>query len=383
MLRPAWLTSGPVAQILATLTGAGHAAFVVGGAVRDSLLGGAPEDIDIATSAHPEAVTHAFEDRARVVPTGVEHGTVTVVLAGRAIEVTTFRRDVATDGRHAKVDFTAKVDEDARRRDFTFNALYLDSEGRILDPTGGLADLRAGRVRFIGDAAARIREDYLRSLRYFRFFARFGDQTRGHDPTALDAIVANLDGIAGLPAERVTDEVRKLLAAPEPDMALAGMQTTGLLAKVLPGAALPATFELLHLEKVAGVAPDPLLRLACLGGWDGLRLSRAEARRLKLLTQTRGSETGLSEIAWRHGAEIARDTALLRAAGLSEPLAPGALDEIEKGATARLPLSAADLMPELEGETLGRALAAAERHWIDSGFTASRDRLIEVARKRG
>jgi len=222
------------------------------------------------------------------VPTGIDHGTVTVVSDGKPHEVTTFREDVDTFGRHAEVAFGSDLQADARRRDFTMNALYAQPDGTVIDPLGGMDDLAARRVRFIGDAAARIAEDYLRILRFFRFHAHYGDPASGLDADALAACAANLDGLDGLSRERVGAEMRKLLSAPDPAPAAAAMQAAGVLAIVLPGADTRALAPLVHLEDRTTTPPDAIRRLAALGGADvaeRLRLSRAEAKRLARLAE--------------------------------------------------------------------------------------------------
>lgn len=228
------------------------------GCVRNALLGAEASDIDIATDAHPERVVElAAGAGLKAIPTGIEHGTVTVVSGGIPHEITTFRRDVETDGRRATVAFSDTVSEDAARRDFTMNALYARPDGTLLDPLGGLPDLNARHVRFIGQAKDRIREDYLRSLRYFRFHAWYGDAAAGFDPDALDAIASNLDGLERLSRERVGAEILKLLAAPDPAPAIAAMRGAGVLGAVLPGADDRSLAVLVSLEQAADAAADP------------------------------------------------------------------------------------------------------------------------------
>ena len=383
-MTPDWLSRAPVAPVLEALEGTGHRAFVVGGAVRNAIMGRPVRDFDVATSATPDEVAAAFGKHARVVPTGVGHGTVTVVLGAFAVEVTTFRRDVATDGRRAVVAFSTDPGEDARRRDFTMNAIYLDRRGAVLDPVGGVADARAGRLRFIGAPDDRIREDYLRALRYFRLFAEYGDPTKGFDTAAVSAIAANLDGLALLSVERVTDEVLKLLAAPDPAFAIAGMERSGVLTAILPGAATTAFFELVHIEAAAQVAPDPIRRLAALTFDCPLRLSRKDAQKFDRLQALRGAATGIAEIAWREGATLALDTALLRAAGLSQPFEHDRVGrDIAHAAAAVRPISARDLMDDLRGRALGEALDRATAAWIASDFTLTREALLAIARNEG
>jgi poly(A) polymerase len=313
------------------------------------------------------------------VPTGIDHGTVTVVSEGKPHEVTTFREDVDTFGRHAQVAFGTDLHADARRRDFTMNALYARPDGTVIDPLGGIDDLIARRVRFIGDGATRIKEDYLRILRFFRFHACYGDAGAGLDPDALAACAAHLDGLAGLSRERVGAEMRKLLAAPDPAPAVAAMQRAGVLSAILPGADARPLAPLIHLESETNTAPSALRRLAALGGEDTpgrLRLSRTEARRLTLLRDGASSAMPPAEIGYRYGATDGMDMLLLRAALLDTPLDPIASDILERGANAKFPVKPADLMPDYTGPALGQKLQELEDRWIASGFTLSREELL-------
>jgi poly(A) polymerase len=213
-LTAPWLTAPHLRAVSAAFAAADLPVFIVGGAVRNAILGLAAADIDMATPATPDQVVALLAAAGlKSAPTGAAHGTITAIAEHRGIEVTTFRADVITDGRHATVAFTTDIAEDAARRDFTMNALYADPEGRVIDPLGGLSDLLARRVRFIGAAEDRIREDYLRILRFFRFHAWYGDPDGGLDPDGLAACAALSDGIARLSRERVGAEMRKLLSA--------------------------------------------------------------------------------------------------------------------------------------------------------------------------
>lgn len=373
-----WIKDQDLQAVLYCLTSAGHQALLVGGCVRNGLLGVAIDDIDIATDAPPETVIALAKAAGlRVVPTGIDHGTVTVIAGGKPHEVTTFRRDVETDGRRAVVAFSDRIDEDAMRRDLTMNALYANASGLIIDPLGGLPDLLARRVRFVGKPEDRIREDYLRILRFFRFHARYGDQALGFDAEGLAACAALSAGIETLSRERVGHEMLKLLAAPDPSPAIAAMQATGVLAQVLTGADSRALAPLVHFE--SGLAPDAIRRLSVLGGASAapaLRLSRDQARRLEVLRDGIGAMTGALELAYRHGADAARDILLARGAIFGQPLASDWQADIAKGATAVFPVRAADLAPTLSGPALGRKLKELEARWITSGFKLSREQLI-------
>ena len=370
-----WLTDPAVRRVCAMLTDAGHQVWFVGGCVRNALIGAGASDLDITTDARPETVTELGEKSGfRVVPTGIDHGTVTVVVDGTPFEITTFRRDVDTDGRHAIVAFADTAEEDARRRDFTMNALYAAPDGTVFDPLGGAPDALARHVRFIGDPHQRIREDYLRILRFFRFFAWYGNPAYGIDAEGLAACAAHVDGIDGLSAERIGQEMRKLLLAPDPAPAVASMAACGALLRVLPGAGPDALTVLVHIEEMAKLEPDVIRRLAALGGDpDRLRLTRAEAAHHAIL---RDMDPGTAEVAYRHGAATAIDRAAVLAASLSQPISAADLDAARLGEGQVLPVKAADFMPALQGPALGAALRRAEARWIASGFTLTRDDLL-------
>ncbi len=371
------LAPGPARTVLDLLSAGGHRAWIVGGAVRDALLGRPLGDFDVTTDAHPERVIELAQAASlRTVPTGLDHGTVTV-LAGRPIEVTTLRRDVETDGRHATVAFGTSAEEDAARRDFTVNALYLAPDGTLLDPTGGLPDLQARRIRFVGDPGTRIREDYLRSLRYFRFHAQVGDPHEGLDPDALDAVARNLDGLDTLSRERVGHEVLRLLAAPHPAPAVAAMRITGALARILPGAGDGLLGPLVHIDEEARLPLNPLRRLAALGGEEPaerLRLSKQQARKLERLTEHMASPLAPGELGYRLGEAEALDVLALRAALSNALLDPRAAEAARHGAAQSFPLRAIDLAP-LAGPDLGRRLKDLERAWIASGFALTPEGL--------
>jgi poly(A) polymerase len=375
-----WISRPGTRAVCRAIEAGGYQALFVGGCVRNALLGEPVGDIDIATDAAPDAVIElARAAGLKPVPTGIDHGTVTVVAGGAPHEVTTFRKDVETYGRRARVAYSGDVVEDARRRDFTMNALYARADGTVLDPLDGLPDLQARRVRFIGDPAARIREDYLRILRFFRFHAWYG--AGGLDPDGLDACARLAEGVADLSRERVGGEMLKLLAAPDPAPAVAAMRASGVLAHVLPGADDRLLAPLVHLEMGAGLAPDRLRRLAALGGEDvagRLRLSKADSRRRDTLVDRAATGAAAAELGYREGAETARDILLLRAAMENRAVTAAEQADLARGAQARFPVSAHDLMPAYEGPALGRKLDTLERAWIDSRFTLDRDALLSM-----
>jgi poly(A) polymerase len=397
-----WMTAPATTAVLDALEAAGGPGCVrfVGGCVRNAVIGRPIADIDLATTLPPAAVTAALKAAGvRAIPTGVEHGTVTAIYRGRPIEVTTLRRDVETDGRRAVVAFTTDWREDAERRDFTLNALYADRAGILFDPTGhGVADARAGRIVFVGDPLMRLREDHLRSLRFFRFLAWYG---RGEpDPAAIAAITALKDQVANLAAERISAELLKLLAAADPRAAVQLMHATGVLAVVLPGPLdLDRFLALVAIELTLGET-DALLRLAALLPDDPveaartaerLRLSNAERDRLAAaLTPAPPILGDLSPPAarvwiYRRGGQAFRDRAKLNwaAAGGGEEEAWRRLLTIAQGWTPpTLPVGGADVLAAgaSKGPKVGETLRALEAWWIAGDFTA--DRAAALARLR-
>ncbi|AHD02605.1 CCA tRNA nucleotidyltransferase [Leisingera methylohalidivorans] len=377
-----WLKDPATQAVCKAVMGDGAQVLFVGGCVRNALLGEAVSDMDIATDALPGQVV-ALAGRAgiKAVPTGIDHGTVTLIKNGIPHEITTFRKDVATDGRRAVVAYSTEITEDARRRDFTMNAIYARPDGEIVDPLGGMADLQKRRIRFIGTAENRIREDYLRSLRYFRFHAWYGDHTLGFDPNALAAIAANLEGLATLSKERVGAEIMKLLAAPDPAPAVAAMRQAGVLAQILPGSDDRALAPLIHLE--ANRPASALRRLGALGGHglkDALRLSKAQASHLETVREAAAGAAGAGELGYRIGAEQALDAMLLRTAMLEQPVSPTLETDIALGAGMVFPVKARDLLPDLKGPALGSALKKMETEWVASGFSLSREQLLDSLR---
>lgn len=380
-----FLSSPGLQRLLSALTDAGHQALIVGGAVRNALLGENVSDVDLSTDARPERVADLAKDVGmKAVPTGIDHGTVTIVAPDdnrwRSFEVTTFRRDVETDGRHAVVSFSTAIEDDAQRRDFTMNALYATADGQVLDPIGGLPDLMARKLRFVGDARARITEDYLRILRFFRFHAWYGAPGAA-DPDAVAACADLAQGLDRISKERIGDEMRKLLSAPDPGDALRLMNETGVLQQILPGAGIDLFNALLRVED----PPDWVLRLATLQADDprtALRLGNRTFENIARLQNLAGRDDSLERVAYTHGTQLARQLALYRLA-LGHSISPDWAQRINHAQSQKLPICAADLMPAMNGPALGIALRAADEHWIETGFQASRDELLTVARAAG
>lgn len=378
LISAPWISDMRTQKICHMLTNAGYDCYFVGGCVRNAVLKAPVADIDISTNALPDRVMELAKTAGlKSVPTGIEHGTITVIAGGTPFEITTYRRDIETDGRRAVVAFSDNMIEDAKRRDFTMNALYADQDGIITDPLNGMPDLLARRVKFIEDPDSRIKEDYLRILRFFRFHAWYGDVGAGLDPDGLAAIAENLGGLETISKERIGSEFKKLLTATDPAPSVGSMAASGVLNAILPGADAQYLAVLVHLED--GLAPDPIRRLAALGGADAetcLRLSKTQSRGLLRLREEIGSSRQAAELGYRLGADQARDVILLRAALLEMPLDPDAMMQAQNGAMAKFPIKAVDLMPLFQGAALGKQLAKLEAKWIGSGFALTKEQLL-------
>lgn len=386
-----WMKEPATKAVLAALSAEGAVVRFVGGSVRDALLGRASEDIDIATPDPPERVAALLAQAGiKMVPTGILHGTVTAVVPPRHFEITSLRRDVETFGRHATVAFTDNWREDAARRDFTMNALFLDSEGWIFDPVGGLEDLHAGRVRFVGDAATRIEEDVLRLLRFYRFFAHYG---RGEaDQAARAACRAHEDRLPKLSGERVRAELFKLFSAPDPLPTLHLMAEDAVLQRVLPEAGNRE-----RLAALVALAPkrDPVLRLAALlaplsaiqvsGLAERLRLSNADAARLAILAAPPWpidltAEDKVQRRAIYHlGGARYRDLVLLHAAEAGDSSSVERLLALSTHwHIPKFPLGGKDAVKLgiAPGPKMGRLLKEAELWWETGDFQAGRDACL-------
>ena len=390
-----WMRSPQTRAVIAAL--GGEARFV-GGVVRNALLGEKVDDIDIATPLPPNEVVKRLKQAGlEAIPTGIEHGTITAISSGKPYEITTLRRDVSTDGRRAVVAFTTDWVEDAQRRDFTMNALYATPEGEIADYVGGVADLTYGRVRFVGDAVTRIREDYLRILRLFRFHARYG---KGEiDAAALSAAAAEKAGLAKLSGERIAKEMLRLLEAESPAPILRVMAASGILAELFP-----TSVNVARLEKLAALdarnffAPDPVLRLAALMP-NEQQAARAIAERWKLSNADRvrledvlgAREKIVSYLSIREvrkllyllGPKAFKDRVYLRwaeDAKESNSVQWRALLALaDAWARPDFPLTGRDVMAAgvPEGPLVGRVLEEVENWWIDADFTEDEFSLAE------
>lgn len=398
-----WLTAPETQTVYAALNTAPASVRFVGGCVRNALLGEPVSDIDLATVHTPERVTELL-DRAGIkpVPTGIDHGTITAVCNHKPFEVTTLRKDVSTDGRRATVAFTTDWAQDAARRDFTMNALYADSEGTIYDPVGGVADLDARLVRFIGGAEQRIREDYLRILRFFRFFTWYGGETP--DPDGLRACTALKQGLDTLSGERIQAELKKTFAAPRAATGLGLMASTGILQQVLPeidpvyqAQALDRVGRMADIDAAEDMVPDPVLRLALALGpaeeavtsvCTRLKFSNADRGRMLALAKATAhptahpmakpmaqlTEVDLSKQLYRLGDELVWDRTLTGWVDDPDPANAAqwrnTLAAVKAWQRPTMPVTGAQLIAAgvPHGPQVGQILRAFEDWWIDAGF---------------
>ncbi|MBG1230954.1 CCA tRNA nucleotidyltransferase [Aestuariivirga litoralis] len=377
-----WLNEPRLQSLLAILNRGGETR-IAGGAVRNALLGMPIADVDLATTFVPQDVTQMAKGAGfGVHPTGIDHGTVTVVARGATFEVTTLRRDVETDGRHAHVAFTNNFAEDASRRDFTINALYLDRKGKIYDFTDGYTDILKRRVRFVGEATQRITEDYLRILRFFRFFAAYAKGAP--DRAGLAACKKHKAGLDGLSAERIRQELFKLLAAPRAAEALEIMAKAGILKHIVPYTD--------QWRVIKRLSPDPVLRLFAIASApstlkEKLRLSNDEAQRIEGLMaspelksdftakEARAKLYEMGVQAWRDAVQLSWAKGR---AGKADKAWSKLLKLPDDWPVPSLPISGKDLLAKGfgPGPDLGQVLKQAEAHWVASDFKATRDELL-------
>ena len=398
-IQQSWMNAADTRSVMDALAREGGEARFVGGAVRNALLGLPVADVDIATPLVPdEVMTRLTAAKIPFVPTGLEHGTLTALVNGKPFEITTLRRDVSTDGRRAVVAFTKDWKEDASRRDFTLNALYASADGEVFDYFNGVADLKAGHIRFVGDPAQRIREDYLRILRLFRFHAWYGKGDLDSD--ALHAAAAEKAGLAQLSGERISKEMLRLLAAENPVPVLRRMGAAQILVEILPGA-----LQLQRLERLVAIdnanffAADPLLRLAALlpndvaaagAVADRWKLSNADRDRLVDLAGSAGEKIvswlsirEVRKLLYRLGAQRLRDRVMLRWADDQKETNSvqwrAMLALCDAWVRPAFPLSGRDVMNAgvPEGPLVGRILGEVEEWWIDSDFTGDEFSLAE------
>ena len=374
-----WLRKPSTQSIMEILISDGHEAYFVGGCVRDTLFNLKTTDVDIATSAHPKKVLEIMKKAGlKAIPTGIDHGTVTVVADQHSYEITTFREDIETDGRKSKVKFSKSLKEDAKRRDFSINAIYCEHDGTILDPLGGLDDIAEKRITFIGDPYERIKEDYLRILRFFRFAALYSANKKFHE-IEISALSDLKDGLDIISAERKSDEIFKLFAAPNLIFSISLMEKTNIVPKVFHTYCFNSLANLQDIESRHEISPCATRRLAAYTEDNlklHLRFSNKTAKTHKILRDEAKGSKGAAELSYRYNEKLALDIVLVRASLQGTEFSKEIFNQIKLGSTVEFPIKSSDIAEYFSGPKLGEILAFLEQKWIESDFTLNRTKLL-------
>ena len=375
-----WLRN-PSAQKLSKLyKNFGYQVLFVGGCVRNTILKMPVTDIDLATDAQPEEIIKiAKENNIRFVPTGLAHGTITLIIDNKNYQITTFRTDFDHDGRYAKVEFTESLLLDASRRDLTINALYCNHVGEVIDPLNGLDDIKKQKIKFIGNPNERIKEDNLRILRFFRFQAIYGNKNLEIDSIALEACHNHKSKLAALSKERITSELRKILSAPNPLEVIIKMNETGVLNELFQNVSIDSLEAYLKTEEKFKININWLGRLLSLQVTqeeESLKLTRCEFKFLKQTKSAIENQIHVLEFSYYNGVENGKIYSTLQNFKHNIILSKNLLNQNNSLATKKFPITAKDLMPEISGKKLGKALRSLEDRWIKSNFTLSKRELL-------
>ena len=378
-----WLRN-PSAQKLSKLyKNFGYQVLFVGGCIRNTILKMPVTDIDLATDAQPEEIIKiAEENNIRFVPTGLAHGTITLMIDNKNYQITTFRTDFDHDGRYAKVEFTESLLLDASRRDLTINALYCNHVGEVIDPLNGLDDIKKQKIKFIGNPNERIKEDNLRILRFFRFQAIYGNKNLEIDSIALEACHNHKSKLAALSKERITSELRKILSAPNPLEVIIKMNETGVLNELFQNVSIDSLEAYLKTEEKFKININWLGRLLSLQVTqeeESLKLTRCEFKFLKQTKSAIENQIHVLEFSYYNGVENGKIYSILQNFRHNIILSKNLLNQINSLATKKFPITAKDLMPEISGKKLGEALRSLEDRWIKSNFTLSKKELLAEA----
>ena len=375
-----WIKNKVTQNILKIFEGADHNAYLVGGCIRNSILNIPVTDIDISTDATPQQTVDLFNrENFKVAPTGFSHGTVTVISENIPYQITTMRSDQNTDGRHADVVFSDDIKKDAERRDFTINALYADSTGKIINPIGGLEDFNPLAIKFIGDPNNRIQEDYLRILRFFRFHAQFSELVTQFDKVALDAIKKNQDGLKKLSKERIWSELKKILSTSNPARSLYKMSQLGILEIILENKNVHNLKRFNLIEKKMGLEPEPIRRLVAITENTEntfLNLSRKEAKKFSLLKGLLKKKHDPAELVYQFNREIAQSVLAIYTFYKGEKLKLSDIKKIEKACLFPCPITGAQISKYLDGAAVGIKIKEAQRAWINSNFKSDEAKIL-------
>ncbi len=379
-----WNSDSTLKTLIHSLESSGGVAYLVGGCVRNTILGKPFTDIDIATDLLPEQVVKISKKEGyKVIQTGLSYGTVTIVNAGRKFEVTTFRSDIKTYGRKASVKFTADIKLDAMRRDFTMNSIYMNISGEIIDPLGSLDDLLEKKIKFIGNPSERIEEDNLRILRFFRFLAEFNKGRSDIDQDTMEALYKYKKEVKSLSRERIWMELKRILSVPEPQHIFSIMIEKGILDEVFPPIEIEGLSKVITAEKKYSVSPSHLVRLFSLNKSIGKKwahyvsLTSNEAKILEFIKESLVHYKDLKTVAYKFGRVVAEGWLLNYDDGFSEMIPSKISEIIDNGCNTFFPVSGVDLLEEMEeGPELGRQMEWLEDLWIKSGFTMGKKELL-------
>ena len=378
-----WLRNPSVQKLSKLYKNFGYQVLFVGGCVRNTILKMPVTDIDLATDAQPEEIIKiAKENNIRFVPTGLAHGTITLIIDNKNYQITTFRTDFDHDGRYAKVEFTESLLLDASRRDLTINALYCNHVGEVIDPLNGLDDIKKQKIKFIGNPNERIKEDNLRILRFFRFQAIYGNKNLEIDSIALEACHNHKSKLAALSKERITSELRKILSAPNPLEVIIKMNETGVLNELFQNVSIDSLEAYLKTEEKFKININWLGRLLSLQVTqeeESLKLTRCEFKFLKQTKSAIENQIHVLEFSYYNGVENGKIYSILQNFRHNIILSKNLLNQINSLATKKFPITAKDLMPEIRGKKLGEALRSLEDRWIKSNFTLSKKDLLAEA----
>jgi poly(A) polymerase len=375
-----WLNQASAQCLSKAFKNYGHQALFVGGCVRNSILKVPVTDIDMATDALPETIIKiSKENNFKFILTGLTHGTITIIIDKIAYQITTFRSDIANDGRYAKVEFTTSLLLDASRRDLTINALYCDSYGKVIDPLNVLEDLNNRIIKFIGDPNKRIAEDYLRILRFFRFQAIYGNEMLEIDVPALAACREHKSKLATLSKERITSELRKLFLSNNPTRTIIKMIDTGILNQLFDNCSINSFISYIEAEKKYKIEINWIGRLLSLQGSnieEVLTLTRRELKMIKYTKKAIEQNVPIFEFSYYNGMEYGIMYLLLQHGMKKTTLNKILINKVSSIVTRKFPVTAKDLMPKLKGKKLGDELKKLESQWIESDFTLNKNQLL-------
>ena len=382
ILKDDWLSHPSINYLSTVFQRSGYEILFVGGCIRNTILKKQVNDVDIATAATPEEIIKICKkNNIKAIPTGVKHGTITIVIDEKTYQITTFRIDEKNDGRHASVKFIDSLELDASRRDLTINALYCDVDGKIIDPLKAFGDLRLGIVRFIGDPNKRILEDHLRILRFFRFYALYGDKKKNLNPTALDACKKHRKKLKKISKERVTLEVKKLLAASQPISTIKNMDKINILNQIIGNCEIGPFIKYVDFEQKYKIQISWLGRLLSLqnnSDYKMILLTKKENRIITKLNEAILKNVDPIEFSYYNGIELGLIYSLLQNSFEKRELNKSLINQISSITTNLFPVKAADLGPKYHGKEIGNKLYELESKWIKSKFKLSKAQLLRM-----